>query len=566
MVVFALSILYRIFNVQVLQGSYWKEKADQLTTVLMDIDAARGNIYDVNGNMLATSLPYYEVGMDVNAPSITKDTFNKYVDSLAYNLHELFPVKTKKQFKQLLRKARETKDRYIIVHRNVSYRDLQKMKTFPLLRKGKKGGLVTLQTNKRERPFRLLAARTIGYSRNDVKVGIEGAYDSILKGISGKRLMQKVAADVWRPINYENEIEPQDGNDIYTAIDINIQDVAENALQKQLILNNASHGCVVLMEVKTGEIRAIANLTRTDSSKYSEILNYALGYPTEPGSTFKLASLLVALDDGYIELNDKVYVGNGECFYYDTPVKDSHHPESPEISVQRVFETSSNVGVTKIITKYYSKDPQRFVDKLKSFNLGKPLGLGIPGEGIPTLKDAKQFSGLTLPWMSYGYETLITPLQTLTLYNAVANNGVMVKPQFVKEIKKNGVTIKKFKPEVIESFKVKPSTIAKAKKMLEGVVSNGTGKGVIVTSFNVAGKTGTAQIARNGSYKLGGNTIYQASFVGYFPAEEPIYTCIVIVNSPSNGIYYGGSVAGPIFKEIEARMLLRGKVQTSTSY
>lgn len=552
-----MAIVYRIVQVQVIQGDTWREKSRQLTTQYMNIEASRGNIFDENGNLLATSLPYYEVGMDVNAPSITRDTFNRYIGPLTEKLATMFPEKSKKEFKKLLQKARKTNDRYIVLHRNVSYKDLQKMKKFPLLKKGKRGGLVCLQTNRRELPFKTLAARTIGYTRNDFRVGIEGAYDTVLKGTGGKRLMQKVAADIWRPINDENEVEPKDGNDIYTTIDVNIQDVAENALMKSLIKNNASHGCVVLMEVKTGEIRAIANLTRTDSSMYSEVLNYAMGYPTEPGSTFKLASLLVALDDGYIDLDDKVNVGNGVYVCYNKKIKDSHPPATPNITVQQVFETSSNVGTAKIINNYYSKDPQKFVDKLLTFNLGKQLGLGIPGEGVPLLKNVrdKHWSGLSLPQMAYGYEVLITPLQTLTLYNAIANGGKMVKPHFLKKIVNNGIVIKQFDPEIINEQIVKPSTVEKAKRMMEGVVERGSGKTLNVSAFKVAGKTGTAQIANDKhGYGTDGNHTYQASFVGYFPADKPLYSCIVVINSPSNGIYYGALVAGPVFKEVAEKV------------
>jgi len=557
MCVFALAIVYRIVQVQFVEGDMWRQKAKQLTTAYVSIEASRGNIFDENGNLLATSLPYYEVGMDVNAPSLSKDTFNKYVTPLAENLSELFPDKSTKEFRKILRKARETKDRYIVLHRNVPYKDLQKMKKFPLLKKGARGGLVYIQTNKRERPFKILASRTIGYTLNEYKVGIEGAYDSILRGTSGKRLMQKVAADVWRPINDENEIEPKDGSDIYTTIDVNIQDVAENALMKALVKNDASHGCVVLMEVKTGEIRAIANLTRTDSGMYSERLNYAIGYATEPGSTFKLASFLTALDDEYIDLNDKFFVGNGECMYYDKKVKDSHPPKSTELTAAEIFETSSNVGTTKIITKYYSKDPQKFVDKLLSFNLGNKLGLGISGEGRPIIKSVKNKVCLEpkLPQIAYGYEVLVTPLQTLTLYNAIANNGKMVKPRFIKEIRSKGAVVKKFGPEVINEQIVKPSTVKKARLLMEGVVERGTGKGLNISAFRVAGKTGTTQIANNGKgYGTEGNHIYQSSFVGYFPAENPLYTCIIIINSPSKGVYYGGLVSGPVFKEVAEKV------------
>jgi cell division protein FtsI (penicillin-binding protein 3) len=557
MVIFAIAIVWRISTVQFVEGEMWKEKAERLTTTYADIEAARGNIFDANGNLLATSLPYYEVGMDVNAPSIVTDTFKKYRSILAKELADLFKDKSQKQYLSMLNKARNKKDRYILLHRKVSYKDLQKMKTFPLLKKGKRGGLVFIQNNKRERPFQMLAARTIGYTQHDLKVGIEGAYDSILKGVSGKRLMQKIAADIWRPINDENEIEPKDGNDIYTTIDINIQDVAENALLKALVVNNASHGCAVLMEVKTGEIKAIANLTRTDSAEYAERFNYAMGYPSEPGSTFKLASLITAMDDGYVDLDDVFFVGNGTCKYYDREMKDSHEPEAARLTVKRIFETSSNVGVSQIVTKYYSKDPKKFVEKLKSFNLDRPLGIGIPGEGTPKIKKvgSSEWYGTTLPWMSIGYETGITPLQTLTLYNAVANNGTMVKPRFLREIQHNGKTIKQFNPEIINPQVVKQSTVDMAKKMMEGVIENGSGKGININAFKVAGKTGTAQIAYGGkSYGTKGNHSYQASFVGYFPAQKPLYSCIVVIYNPSAGKYYGGLVAGPVFKEIAEKV------------
>ena len=565
--VFALSILYKMCVIQFKEGDMWKAKAAAFNTKVFEIQAVRGNIFDVNGNLLATSLPYYEVAVDINAPSIDKKTFNNKVDSIGLLLANLFQDKSVKQYTKLLRNARKNGDRYVVIHRNVSYKDLQTIKKFPIFKRGKRGGLVTLQTNKRERPFQNLAARTIGMSRVGIKpVGLEGAYDSLLMGISGQRLMQKIAGDVWRPINDENEIEPKDGSDLYTTIDVNIQDVAENALLNTLIKNNASHGCAILMEVKTGEIKAIANLTRNgkDSSSYSENLNYAILNATEPGSTFKLPSLLAAIDEFNLNLDEKVQVGNGEVTFYNKTIKDSHPPESSVLTIQRVFETSSNVGVAKIITKYYSKNPQQYVNKLNSFHLNKKLGLSIPGEAQPLIKQTKDkdWSGVTLPQMSYGYETLLTPLQTLAFYNAIANDGKMVKPRFEKEIKRNGLTVKTFSTEVLVEQVVSKETIKKAKQMLEGVVQNGTGKGLNITAFKVGGKTGTAQIAKAG-YKKGdgktaygdvGNRSYQASFIGYFPADKPLYTCMVIVYNPSKGAYYGGLIAGPVFKEIAEKV------------
>lgn len=555
MCVFALTIFYRICVIQFKEGDKWKAKSESLTTKVFETEAVRGNIFDANGNLLATSLPYYEIGIDINAPSIDDKLFTTKKDSLAFLLSNLFKDKSKKEYLRILKSARSSGDRYVLLKRNVSYKDLQTLKTFPIFKKGRKGGLVTMQTNRRERPFQMLAARTIGLSREGVKaVGLEGAYDTILRGEGGQRLMQKIAGDVWRPINDESEVESKDGSDLYSTIDINIQDVAEHALLKTLVKNNASYGCAVLMEVKTGEIRAIANLTRNekDSTSYSENLNYAIGYATEPGSTFKLASMLAVIDEFDISLNEKVFVGDGKAMFANLEMKDSHAPETPTLTVQRIFETSSNVGVAKLVTKYFSKNPQKFIDKINSFHLDRKLGIAIPGEGTPRIKQTKNkdWYGTSLAWISHGYESLVTPIQTLTLYNAVANDGKMIKPRFVREIKRNGVTIKKFEPEVLAEQIVKKETITKAKQLMEGVVKNGSGKGLNVSAFPVAGKTGTAKISKNGRYEK----TYQASFVGYFPADKPLYTCIVIINSPSNGIYYGGLVAGPVFKEIAEKV------------
>lgn len=566
--VFALAILYKICIIQFKEGDEWKRKAEAFNTRVFEIEAVRGNIFDVNGNLLATSLPYYEVAVDINAPSIDTKLFESKVDSLGIMLAGLFKDKTEKQYKKILRKARNSGDRYVVLKRNVSYKDLQTLKTFPIFKKGKRGGLVTLQTNKRELPFKMLAARTIGMSRTGIRpVGLEGAFDSTLMGISGQRLMQKIAGDVWRPINDENEVEPKNGNDLITTLDINIQDVAETALEKTLRKNNATHGCAILMEVKTGEIKAIANLTRTgkDSSNYaySENLNYAVLNATEPGSTFKLMSLMALMDEYNVSLDEKMQVGNGEVTYYNKTIKDSHAPAEAILTMQRIFETSSNVGVAKLVMKYFSKNPQQYVDRLKSYHLNQKLGLSIPGESAPLIKNTKSrdWSGVTLPQMSYGYETLLTPLQILAFYNAVANDGKMVKPRFEKAIINNGKAVKTFSTEVLAEQIAKPETIKKAKIMMEGVVQNGSGKGLNITAFKVGGKTGTAQIAQIGNRESGttvygapGNRKYQASFVGYFPADNPLYTCIVVVYNPGKGTYYGGLIAGPVFKEIAEKV------------
>jgi cell division protein FtsI (penicillin-binding protein 3) len=551
---FAIFIVAKVAVIQFVEGDKWRAYADSLRIKEFDIEAVRGNIFAADGSLLATSLPFYEVGMDVNTGYLSDDIFKKNVDSLALCLSKMFNDRTKREYASLLNKARRSGDRYIVLKRNVSYVQLQEMKTFPILRFGRnKGGFISMQTNKRERPFKMLAARTIGYDRQDIKpIGLEGAYNQYLKGTSGKRLMQKIAGGTWMPLRDENEVEPQDGADLISTIDINIQDVAENALLDCLIKHKAAYGCVVLMEVKTGEVKAIANLTRKDSLNYVEDYNYAIAASAEPGSTFKLASLMAVMEDYDVDLDDKVEVGDGAAKFYDRTMKDSHAPEKPVYTVKEVFEHSSNVGVAKTITKYYTKNPQKFVDRLYAMNMNEPLGLTIPGEGrikVKTTKD-KDWSGVTLPYMSIGYESLITPMKTLVLYNAVANDGKMVRPMFVKEIRQHGRTVKVFEPEVINPAICSKKTIDKARRMMEGVVQNGTAKTLAATTYKVAGKTGTAQIAKGGVYKMEGKASYQASFVGYFPADNPKYSCIVVINAPSGDAYYGGVVAGPVFKEI----------------
>ncbi len=552
--VFAIFIIARAFNINVVQGNYWKKVAEDFTYEYRDIEAVRGNIFDVNGNLLATSLPYYEIAMDVNADGISDKLFNENIDSLAYSLSNMFQDKTKNEYKKEIVNARNNNKRYLVLQKNVSYTDLQTVKKFPLFRKGRyKGGLITVQTNKRELPFRFLAARTVGYyNENSKAIGLEGAFNVELKGVGGKRLMRKITGGVEMPVNDDNEVEPQDGLDLVSTIDINIQDVAENSLMQQLIKNKADHGCVILMEVETGEIRAIANLTRKDSSTYVENFNWAIGSATEPGSTFKLMSLMAAIEDGYLNLNDKVDLENGVTSFYGVPMKDSHAPKKNLVTAKEVFEQSSNVGVSKLITKYYAKDQQKFIDRMCKMGLNKPLGISISGEGAPLIKNTndKSWSGISLPFISIGYESLLTPLQILNFYNAVANNGKMVKPIFVKELRKRGVLVKTFLPEVINPSICSKQTIDKAKELMESVVENGTAKLLKSTIYKVAGKTGTAQIAKGGKYKKDGVATYQASFVGYFPADKPKYSCIVMVSAPSGGEYYGAQVAAPIFKDV----------------
>ncbi len=554
--IFGLLILYKIFQVQVVEGEQWQQKADDLTTDLRSIEAVRGNIYSDEGRLLAASVPIYEVRMDVNADALTDDIFYDHVGVLADSLSSFFGDKSARDYERELIRARKNGERFHLVKRGVDHNELQKVERFPLFKRGRfKGGFIAIQSNRREKPFKMLASRTIGYEREGVKpVGLEGAFSEHLSGVEGKRLMRKISGGVWKPISDGNEVEPQDGNDLYATIDVNIQDVAENALLRQLKKHDADHGCAVLMEVETGYIKAISNLSRSPDGKgYYEYYNYAVGESTEPGSVFKLPAIMAAMEDGKVDLKDSVDTEDGVFYYYDQPMRDSKKGGYGKITVRKAFEVSSNVGISKTIHRSYSKHPQEFIDRLHKMELGSRLGLRIAGEGRPVIKNTSDdsWSGVSLPWMSIGYEVRLTPLQILTFYNAVANGGKMVKPQFVEKVTKRGKEIRRFEPEVINEAIASRKTVQQAQELLKGVVKRGTAENLKDAEFQIAGKTGTAQIANDKyGYSYDSKVSYQASFVGYFPADDPKYSCIVVVNAPSRDVYYGNLVAGPIFKEI----------------
>lgn len=553
---FALFIIGKIFFIQFVNGEKWEAKVENLTTDLREIPSVRGNIYAANDNMLATSVPIYEIRMDMEAEGLSDADYFKHIDSLCIALSNLFGDRSPAEYRRGFKKARAKGNRYYRVKDNVAFDEVEKAKEFPIWRRGRfKSGVIFEKRITRLRPFKGLARRTVGYERDGVQpVGLEGAFNTILSGSPGQRYEKRLAGGIWMPVTDHNEVEPENGCDIYTTIDVNIQDVATSALRKQLKQHHARHGCAVLMEVKTGYIKAIANLTLTDDSTYREVYNYAVGEATEPGSTFKLASLMAAFEDGLLTLDDSVDTEDGSHRYYDRTMYDSNHRGHGVISVKTAFQKSSNVGVSKLINRCYADNPQKFVDRLYKMGLGRKLGLSIAGEGKPKIKNPSDptWSGVTLPWMSIGYETLMTPLQILTFYNAVANNGVMVKPLFVRYIRKNGILINEIEPVVLNSAIASRHTIAMAKEMLESVVTKeGTAANLRFGAYHIAGKTGTAQIANSKyGYQYEEKVSYQASFVGYFPAENPEYSCIVVVNSPSNEVYYANRVAGPVFKEI----------------
>jgi cell division protein FtsI (penicillin-binding protein 3) len=553
-----IAIVGKIVYIQFIEGPDLRAQAKTITYRDITIEPNRGDICAIDGRLLATSVPYFEIRMDLRAAGLTDELFYANVDSLARKLSNLFRDKSHYTYKSELVNARKfgRNNRYYpIGSRLVNYLELKKIKEFPLFNlPSNKGGFIPVQVNQRIKPHSSLASRTIGtVNENGVAVGIEGAYDHILKGKAGVTTRQRGSGNLWLDVNSAVQIEPENGMDVITTLDVTLQDVAEKALRTQLGRHDAEHGSVVLMEVATGDIKAIANLKRNENSTYSEVFNYAIGESAEPGSTFKLATLIALLEDGYVSLEDTIDTGNGSVRYYDKWINDSKEGGYGEISVREIFEYSSNVGIAELVTKAYKGKEQQFIDRLYAMNLNQPLGIPIKGEADPYIKypGDKLWSGISLPMMSIGYEVQLTPLQILTLYNAIANNGKMVKPKFIHSIRQYGSTERVFKTEVINPSICSKKTLNKVREALEGVVEIGTARNLRNADFKIAGKTGTAQIAQGSSgYKSATGVSHQASFVGYFPAEDPKFSCIVVVNSPSRSVYYGNLVAGPIFKEI----------------
>ena len=465
---------------------------------------------------------------------------------------------------QRIRKARANKNRYFLLARNLGYSDYLNFRSFPLLNLGAfKGGLIVDQKTKRDYPLGAIAQRSIGYERTDddgftTRVGIDGAFGKdYLRGVDGKRLKQSIGKGQWKPIDDFNQSEPQDGYDVYTTLDVNIQDIAHHALLEQLEIYNADHGSVVVMETQTGEIRAISNLGKNASGKYYERLNYAIGESHEPGSTFKLMALAVALEDQRVDTTTLVDTKNGILSFYGKKVRDSKKGGYGAISVGKAFEVSSNTGIVRAIHEAYKKDPSSFVDGLYRMNLHDTLGLTLVGEGKSIIPDPRiknnRWSGIALQWMAYGYGVSLTPLQTLTFYNAIANGGTMVKPRFIREVRAIDQTVKVFETEIINPQICKPETIKKLQALLKNVVekSHGTGHGLFSENFSMAGKTGTCQKNYVNKEQLN----YISTFSGYFPADSPKYSCIVVIHEPDKSVgYYGADVSGPVFKKIAQKI------------
>ncbi|TRX42243.1 penicillin-binding protein [Flavobacterium restrictum] len=556
----AVAIAVKLTNIQWVEGDYYRKLAKERTVRNFVIPANKGNIYSADGSLLATSIPNYEIRFDAVAPKT--EVFEKNVKLLSDSLAFLLG-KTSDSYESDLRKARANKSRYFLVAQNLSYTEFVKIKNYPLFKLGAyKGGIIVEQETVREHPIGQIAERTIGYERKtpdgiaDGK-GIEWAYRKYLNGKDGRILKQKIAKGQWKPIRDINEIDPQDGYDVISTIDVFIQDIAHHALLKQLEEYGAEHGCVVVMETKTGQVKAISNLGRDEKSgNYYETINYAIAESHEPGSTFKLVDMLALLDDHKVDTS-KVYDSHGGTIVIKgDKVRDSHEGGYGKVSLARGFEVSSNTIMVQAVYENYKSNPQKFVDRIDKMGLNKPLGLPFQGEGKPKIPHPsdKSWSATSLPWMAFGYGLAVTPLQTLTLYNAVANNGEMVKPQFVSEIKEWNKTIKKYDKQVINPKICSDETIKKMKTVLQNVVKRGTAAKLYSKDFSMAGKTGTA--AAGYGTNGGSDKYYISSFVGYFPADHPKYSCIVVVHKPntSKNNYYGADVAGPVFKRIAQKI------------
>lgn len=558
-VVVCIIVLWKAFYIQEFEGKDWRRLADSLHTAIQDVDAERGTIYSEDGEMLSTSLPKYDIYIDFMADGLREKNgkrFKDNIDSLAISLANLFGDRKAAEYKRDLQRAYATKDRYYLLKKKISFQQFQQLRTFPLVRLGRnKSGFIADVVPQRLTPFGLLANRTIGLSREDStkNVGLEKTYDSVLRGESGKRLIKYVAGGVRVPVE-GSEIEPENGKDIVTTIDVNIQDIAENALMDMMTKNEALQGSCIVMEVQTGKIKAIANLGLHNGSYY-EMDNYAIK-TSEPGSTIKLITLMNALEDKYVKITDNINIGGGTWDLDGRTIKDDHH--SPEVvTIKEAFAHSSNVAMSKLAYQFYVKNPQQYYEHFEKLGLTKKSGLDLKEEFRPTVKNPankKTWHFQTLASMGFGYDIMLSPIQLLMVYNAVANNGKMMKPYLVSRIEKDGQVLRTIQPQVVNEKICSDETLRQLKECLEEVVISGTGKPVFQgVTYKVAGKTGTAKV-NDGVYKYT-DGVYQAAFTGYFPAENPKYSCIVVIkNKPHAANYYGGAVAGTVFREISDKL------------
>ncbi len=546
------AIIFRITKIQYIEGDKWISLGKTFGMKMMNVKATRGNIYADEGSLLATSLPFYRLALDPSLPS--NGLYKNSIDSLCYLLSKYYKDLSPTQYKREIDDARKKGRKYLIInHQEIGYQEKKQMQQWPLLREGRlKGGLIFEKVEKRFLPFSHLGIRTIGTVNAEDKgtVGLEYSFNRQLAGINGKGLYQKMAGGGWKLIYNGSEKRPVNGYDILTTINVDLQQVTESALLNKLRKHDADYGVAIVMEVQTGEIKAISNLSRNNKGNYYERYNYAVGSQgsREPGSTFKLASMIALLEEVDINLSDSVDTGDGKLEFFDKTMRDHKPGGFGKLTVQEVFEKSSNIGIAKLISHYFGNNPEKFINHLKKMNLHQPLDFQMVGEGKPYIKNPSDstWSGVSLPWMSHGYELKMTPLQMLTLYNAVANEGKMVKPMLVKGVMKVNRIVEEFATEVINDRIASKETLRKVKQMMEGVVERGTAKNINHSHYKIAGKTGTAKEVKNGRYVRE----YYTSFVGYFPAEKPKYSCIVVIDNPKGYQIYGSDVSAPVFKEI----------------
>ena len=563
MVILGLFVIGKAFYIQRVEGHFWTDMDSSMHLKYRPIDAARGTIYSEDGNMLSTSVPVFDVFIDFAAEGLREKDgkrFKDQIDTLCICLSNLFNDKTAKAYENEMKLAYKNKDRYYSLKKKISFTEYQQLRDFPLVKMGKnKSGFIITSKDKRINPYVLLANRTIGLSRDNASnVGLEQRYDSLLKGKTGQQLVRYMAG-AYMAVEGGDVVDPENGKDIISTLDTYIQDITESALMRMMVSNNSLHGTAIVMETATGKIKAIANLGKQKDNTYTEDLNYGIGRATEPGSVFKLATLMSLLEDKYVTNNSIVNCEGGKKTFYGLTIKDSHLG-TYEITVKGAFERSSNVAFAKLADQYYHSQPSKFIDHLHRFRLDTLTGIDLTASsGKPTIKKPanRSWANTTIPYMAHGYEELVTPLHLLMLYNAVANNGKMMKPYLVSSIKQYGVEVKAIKPVVLVEKICSDETLTQLKECLLAVVQgeHGTARKIKDSTYLIAGKTGTAVTALDNRGYNKGNKIYQASFIGYFPANQPKYTmAVVIQNSNESKKIYGADVSGTVFKEISDRI------------
>jgi cell division protein FtsI (penicillin-binding protein 3) len=567
-VVLGVLILGKTFYIQRVQGNHWRSMSDSLHQKIESIDAERGTIFSEDGQMLSTSIPTFDIYMDFLADGLQEKSgkrFKENIDSFSIALSDYFGDKSKAAYKRDLQNAYRNKDRYYPLKKKLSFEDYKTFRQFPLVKLGRnKSGVIVEVNSKRLMPFGLLANRTIGLSRDFVasngkmkktNVGIEKSFDTLLNGQKGERLVRFIAGGTAIPVE-GYQIEPENGKDVFTTIDVNMQDITETALMRKMLESEAQYGTAIVMETKTGKIKAIANLGRQKDGSYWEDDNYALRV-TEPGSTIKLVTLLSVLEEKSSEPDDMVEVGTaGQMIVGPRNVNDAERSPKAVLSVKECFAHSSNVGMSKLALKAFGNNPKKFKEYLHKYHMDVKSPVDLTDVPKPVFASFEKNAGgiMNMITMSFGYSLNVSPLQTLTLYNAIANDGKMMKPYLVNAIKDDGIVKQQFSPVVMDEQICNPSIIKAARESMEMVVTEGTGRPAFKDfPFAVAGKTGTAHVADRGiKYH---DMVYQASFVGYFPANDPQYTCIVVIRTkPHAAMHYGGQLGAPVFKEIASKL------------